>query len=112
MALGAVTVLLLGFVVAVAARSRPGTSTDDPLFAVNSRLDLDISRIFAWIIVAMAVVGVVIFALGLQRAKPRQDRRKRSYLGLILGVMGLFLVFRYVGPLAECVLSAEATTAN
>jgi hypothetical protein len=112
MALGAVTVLLLGFVVAVAARSRPGTSTDDPLFAVNSRLDLDISRIFAWIIVAMAVVGVVIFALGLQQAKPRQDRRKRSYLGLILGVIAFFLIFRYVRPLADTFFNPEATTAN
>jgi hypothetical protein len=112
MALGAVTVLLLGFVVAVAARSRPGTSTDDPLFEVNSRLDLDISRIFAWIIVAMAVVGVVIFALGLQQAKPRQDRRKRSYLGLILGVIAFFLIFRYVRPLAETFFNPETVTGN
>lgn len=108
MALGAITILLLGFVVAVAARSRPGTSIDDPLFEVNSRLDLDLGRVVAWIVVVMAVIGAVLFALGLKQSKPRQDQRKRSYLGLILGVIAFVLIFRYVRPLADGLLNPEA----
>ncbi len=108
MALGALTILLLGFVVAVAARSRPGTSIDDPLFEVNSRLDLDLGRVVAWIVVVMAVIGAVLFALGLKQSKPRQDQRKRSYLGLILGVIAFVLIFRYVRPFADGLLNPEA----
>lgn len=112
MALGAVTILLLGFVVAVAARSRPGTSTDDSLFEIDSRLDLDISRIFAWMIVVMAVLGVVLFALGLKQSKPRQNQRRRSYVGLVLGGIAFFLIFRYVRPLADTFFNPEAVSRN
>lgn len=110
MAMGAITVVLLGFVVAVAARSRPGATTDDPLFELDSRLDLDFGRLLAWVVVAMAVIGAVLFALGVQQAKPRQDQRKRSYLGLIIGVIVFFLIFRYVQPLAENMLDPEAVS--
>jgi len=108
MALGAVTILLLGFVVAVAARSRPGTSGEDPLFEISSRLDLDVGQVFAWIILVMAVIGAVLFALGLKQSKPRQDQKKRSYLGLILGVIAFFLIFRYARPFAENLLNSGA----
>ncbi len=112
MALSSVTVLLLGFVVAVAARSRPGTSPEDPLFEFNSRLDVDVGQVFAWIILVMAVIGAVLFALGLKQSKPRQDQKKRSYLGLILGVIAFFLIFRYAQPFAENLLNPEALEAT
>lgn len=110
MATGAITIILLGFVVAVAARSRPGISAEDPLFEMNSRFDLDIGRLFAWLIVVMTVLGAVLFALGLKQSKPRNDQRKRSYLGLFLGVVAFFLIFRYIRPLADNLLSSEAVS--
>jgi Domain of unknown function (DUF4129) len=110
MVTGAITIVLLGFVVAVAARSRPGISTEDPLFDVNSRFDIDITRLLAWIIIVMAVLGAVLFALGLKQTKPRDDQRKRSYLGLFLGVVAFFLIFRYVRPIADNLLNQEAVS--
>lgn len=107
MATGAITVILLGFVVAVAARSRPGVSAEEPLFEMNSRFDVDIDRLFTWIIIVMAVLGAVLFALGLKQSKPRDKQRKRSYLGLLLGVVAFFLIFRYVRPLADNLLNSE-----
>lgn len=112
MAMGALTIVLLGYVAAVAARSRPGNSAEDPLFEMNSRLDLDLGRIVAWIVIVMAVLGFVLFALGVKQAKPKETRKKRSYLGLILGVIAFALIFRYVRPLADTLLNPEQVSGS
>jgi hypothetical protein len=106
MALAAFSLLVLGYVVAVAARTRPGSSADDPLFDLESGLDIDATRIFAWIIVAMAIMGAVLFVLGLKQSKPQEDKKKRSLLGLFLGVIAFFLIFRYLQPATQALLEA------
>lgn len=105
MTMAAVSLLLLGFVVAVAARSRPGTADDDSLFEMNSPLEVDITRVLAWVIIAMAVMGAVLFAMGVKQAKPQEGRRKRSLLGLILGVVAFFLILRFLQPLSQSLFS-------
>jgi hypothetical protein len=107
MAMGALSLLILGYIVAVAARSRPGTTTDDSLFEINSALDFDATRILAWIILAMATLGAVLFALGLTQRKPREDQKKRSLLGLIIGVVAFLLIVRYVQPLTQTFLEGS-----
>lgn len=104
MALAGFSLLVLGYVVAVAARTRPGGSGDDRLFDLESGLDFDATRIFAWIIIAMAILGAVLFVLGLKQSKPQEGKKKRSLLGLILGVVAFFLIFRYLQPATQALL--------
>lgn len=113
MAMAAVSLLLLGFVVAVAARSRPGSTADDPLFEMDSVLEFDATRILAWLIIAMTVLGAVLFALGVKQSKPKEGKRKRSILGLVLGVAAFFLILRYLQPLSQSLFdTAEVSEAT
>ncbi len=106
MVLGAVSLVLLGFVVTVAAGSRPGGSGDEALLDTNLRFDIDATRILAWVIVVMAVVGVVLLALGVKEAKPRPEKKKRSFWVMVAGAVAFFLIIKYIQPLAAGLLES------
>ena len=114
MVLGAISLLLLGFIVAVAARSRPGATGDDSLVSLDLDLDLDLGRLVGWVVFILAMLGAILFAFGVKQAKPHPDQRMRSILGVVLAVAVFYLVFRYFRPLADGLLgpiesgSAEA----
>ncbi|MDH3190225.1 MAG: DUF4129 domain-containing protein [Acidimicrobiia bacterium] len=115
MALASVSLVLLGFVVAVAARSRPGGPDEEALLDFELDVGFDLTRILAWIILILAILGAVLLALGVKEARPRPERKKRNYWALAAAAILLFLVVRYVQPLAaglfeagEAVESADA----
>lgn len=99
--LGLVTLLSLGFVVAVAARSRPGGLRDDPLFELNSKFDINLGQIIGWILVVLAVLGAIILVFAIKEVRPRRQERKRNYLGVVLGVLVFLLIVRFLQPMAE-----------
>lgn len=99
MGFAAVALILLGFVVAVAARTRPGGIEEDIFLDMRVDLAFDLTKILAWVIVVMAIAGVALFALGV-REKPRQEKKKRNFLAIALAAVLLVLIFRYVQPLA------------
>ncbi|HVR78524.1 MAG TPA: hypothetical protein VMS99_09055 [Acidimicrobiia bacterium] len=70
MATAATAVLVLGFVVAVAASSLPGSGGSTPLLDLQVRTELDLTPVFAWVLLAMAVIGAVLMALGFGRPDP------------------------------------------
>ncbi len=109
-ALGALTVLLLGFVVAVASKSRPGNDGDDPLFEFDPRVDIDLGRIVGWVVVVLAVMGAILLVYGVKEAKPRQDGRKRNYLGILLFAIAFFLIIRFLQPWAADLLASPETS--
>lgn len=104
------SVLALGFVVAVASGSLPGRERDDPLFDADFRLDFDLSPVFAWIILLLALVGAVLMAIGVSRRGPREEGSRRSYVALLAGLILFVLVYRWARPAAEALLG-EASDA-
>lgn len=100
-ALGLVTLLALGFVVAVASHSRPGGVGDDPMFEIDTRFDIDLGRFLGWTIVILAVLGALILVFAIKEVRPRRRERKRSYVGVILGVLAFILILRFLQPVAE-----------
>lgn len=107
-ALGLVTLLMLGFVVAVASRSRPGGPGDDPVFELDTRFSLDLGQLFAWILVILAVLGAILLVFAIKEVRPRRVERRRNYLGVILAVIVFFLIFRLFQPLAETLVGEQA----
>jgi hypothetical protein len=101
MGLGATALILLGFVVSVAARSRPGGPGDEALLDVEIDLGFDLTRILAWVILILAMLGAVALVLGVKEAKPREDKRKRNLWAIVLGLLVFFVALRYLRPLAE-----------
>lgn len=115
MAFASVSLVLLGFVVSVAARSRPGGPGDEALLDFELDVGFDLTRILAWIILILAILGAVLLALGVKEARPRPEKKKRNYWALAAAAILLFLVVRYVQPFAaglfeagEVVESADA----
>jgi len=104
MATASTAILALGFVVAVAADSLPGDNGDKPLLDLQLRTELNLSPILAWILLVLAVVGAVLFALGLREARPREEQRRRNILGAVIGLVIFVIVFRWVRPAAESLL--------
>ncbi|MGH8913909.1 MAG: hypothetical protein ACRDZM_05255 [Acidimicrobiia bacterium] len=98
------TVLALGLVVAVAAGSLPGGAGTEPLIDLDLRLDLDLSPVFAWTLMILAVAGLVLFALGLRETTSRQEKGRRSLLGVLIGLILFIAVFRWVRPAVEGLL--------
>jgi hypothetical protein len=99
--LGLVTLLSLGFVVAVAAGSRPGEFRDDPLFEFDTNFDINLGQLLGWTLVVLAVLGAVILVFAIKEVRPRRQERKRSYLGVVLGAVVFLLILRFLQPLAE-----------
>ncbi len=112
MATASLAVLALGFVVAVAAGPLPGDDGETPLFDLRWRSGLDLSPILAWILLAMAVVGAVLFAYGVREARPSQERRRRRMFGAVVALIVFVIVFRWVRPAAEALLEDGATLAE
>lgn len=113
MALGAVSLVLLGFVVTVAARSRPGGEGDEALLDTSLRFEIDATRILAWVIVVMAVLGAVLLVIGVKEAKPRPEKKKRSFWVMVAGAIAFFLIIKYIQPLAAGLLDpAEVVEAT
>jgi hypothetical protein len=104
MATAATAVLVLGFVVAVAAGSLPGNSESTPLLDLEVRTELDLTPVFAWVLLAMAVIGAVLMALGVRQTRPRQERNRRRILGSLIALVVFVVVFRWVRPAAEMLL--------
>lgn len=104
------SLLSLGFVVAVAARSRPGGIEDDALFDFDGRLDIDLAGLAAWVIFVLAIFGAVLLAVGLKEMKPRREPRRRSYLRVILGLAVFFVLLRTVQPIAGDLLEAAESS--
>lgn len=103
-------VLGLGFVVAVASGSLPGRARDNPLFEADLRLDFDLSQVFAWIILLLALAGAVLLALGVGRPRAREEGSRRSYVALLFGLIIFVLVYRWARPAAEALLGEASDT--
>lgn len=99
--LGLVTLLSLGFVVAVAARSRPGGSGDDPLFEFDANFDVDLGQLIGWTLIVLAVLGAIVLVFAIKEVRPRRQERKRSYAGVILGALVFLLILSFLQPVAE-----------
>ncbi|MEX2134992.1 MAG: DUF4129 domain-containing protein [Acidimicrobiia bacterium] len=99
--LGLVTLLSLGFVVAVAARSRPGGFGDDPLFELDTKFDIDLGQLIGWTLIVLVVLGAILLVFAIKEVRPRRQERKRSYVGVILGVLVFLLILRFLQPVAE-----------
>ena len=95
------TLLSLGFVVAVASRSRPGGFRDDPLFELDTNFDINLGQLFGWTLIVLAVLGAMILVFAIKEVRPRRQDRKRSYAGVILGVLVFVLILRFLQPVAE-----------
>jgi hypothetical protein len=100
-ALGLVTLLSLGFVVAVAARSRPGGFGEEPLFELDTTFDIDVGNLFGWILIVLAVLGAILLVFAIKEVRPRRQERKRSYASVVLGVLVFLLILRFLQPVAE-----------
>jgi hypothetical protein len=105
-------VLALGFVVAVASRSLPGGSEGEPLLDFEFRPDLDLGPVIAWILIALAVLGVVLFALGLRQSDNRELGKRRSILGTVIGLVLFVVIARWLRPAAEALLDEGAAAAD
>jgi hypothetical protein len=112
MVTASVAVLGLGFVVAVAAASLPGSSEEEPLFDVDFTVDLNLSSVVAWILVMLALAGAVLFALGLSGARPREETRRRNILGVLIGLIVFIAIFRWVRPAVEGLLEEGPAAAD
>ncbi|MGF1618664.1 MAG: DUF4129 domain-containing protein [Acidimicrobiia bacterium] len=106
--LGLVTLLSLGFVVAVAARSRPGGFRDDPLFELDTNFDINLGQLIGWILIVLSVLGAIILVFAIKEVRPRRQERKRSYAGVILGVLVFLLILRFFQPVAESFVAEPA----
>ncbi|MGA7281264.1 MAG: hypothetical protein WBZ40_05710 [Acidimicrobiia bacterium] len=105
MVTAALAMVLLGFVVAAAARSLPGRDGEEPWLDLRMRTDIDLSAILAWVILAFAVIGAVMFVLGLREAKPREEPRGRSMIGLLIAIAIFVLAYRFLRPVAQAFFS-------
>lgn len=105
-------VLALGFVVAVASRSLPGATEGEPLFDLDFRPDLDLGPLLAWVLMALAVLGVVLFALALRQSGSRAPARRRSLLGVVIGLLLFFAIARWLRPAAEALLGEGAAAGD
>lgn len=105
--LGLVTLLTLGFVVAVASRSRPGGPGDDPVFELDTRFDINLGQFFAWILVILAVLGAILLVFAIKEVRPRRVERRRNYLGVVLAVIVFFLIYRLFQPVAETLVGEQ-----
>ena len=112
MVTAALAVLGLGFVVAVASRSLPGSAGDEPLIDFDFQLNFDLSPIFAWILLILAVLGAVLFALGLRERKPRDLGTRRNFLGTIIGLILFVVIARWLRPAAEALLDEGVAVAD
>lgn len=104
MVTGAVSLLALGAVVAVAAGSLPGGG-DEPLLEVGRRSSFDPTPVLAWIIVFLAMVGFVLWAMSLGRPRSQQKGGKRGVLAVLVGVVIFLVLLRLARPLAETLLA-------
>src|SRR3990170_2199022 len=107
-----VAVLALGFVVAVASRTLPGASGGEPLFDFEFRPNLDLGPVVAWILLILAVLGAVLFALGLRQSQAREADRRRRILGIAIGLVFFVVIARWLRPAAEALLDEGAAAAD
>lgn len=107
-----VAVLALGFVVSVASASLPGSGVEEPILDLDFRADLDLSSVFSWILLALAVVGAVLFAMGLKQSPARQEGKRRGILGAVIGLILFVLIARYLRPVAESLFGQGADAAE
>ena len=112
MVTGSTAVLALGFVVAVAARDLPGERQDEPGLDVALRVDLDLTPLLAWLLLVLALLGAVLFAVGMREAKPRDDTRRRNLLGALIGIILFVAIFRWVRPAALALFDEGSSVAN
>jgi hypothetical protein len=112
MVTASVAVMALGFVVAVASRTLPGESGAEPLLDLEFRPNLDLSPVFAWLLLILAVLGAVLFVYGLKQSEPRDQGRRRSLLGTVVGLALFVVIARWLRPAAEALLDEGAAAAD
>lgn len=105
-------VLALGYVVAVASRSLPGTAEGEPLIDFDFRPDLDLGPLIAWVLITLAVLGAFLFALGLREIRSRESARRRSLLGVVIGLLLFVAIARWLRPAAEALLGEGAAAGD
>jgi len=103
----ALGVLVLGFVVAIAASPVPGRGAEEPFLDVAWRPAIDVTTVLTWLVLIAAVMGVVIFTLSVKQAgAPREQKRRGVLLVVILGVIVFALIARYMRSMADTLLPA------
>lgn len=110
MALGTISLLILGFVVAVAARTRPGGNVDEPVLRLDTAFDFDWERLLWWTVFILAMVGAVLFAVGVKQSGRRKADEKRNYLGMFAVVVIFVILFRFFRPLTDTFFGAASDT--
>jgi hypothetical protein len=105
-------IMALGFVVGVASRSLPGGSEGEPLLDFEFRPELDLGPVIAWILLTLAVLGAVLFALGLRQSDTRELGKRRSILGTVIGLVLFVAIARWLRPAAEAILDEGAAVAD
>ncbi len=99
-AFGALAVLVLGFVVALAANSVPGR-VDEPILDVGWQPGIAMESVLTWLIVIAAVIGALILVFTAHQGPPRQGHRRNYLVGLIIGVLVFALVARFMRSIAD-----------
>jgi hypothetical protein len=73
---------------------------------------LDLSPVFAWMLLILAVLGAVLFVYGLRQSEPRDQGRRRSVLGTVVGLVLFVVIARWLRPAAEALLDEGAAAAD
>ena len=77
---GALAVLVLGFVVALAANSVPGR-VDEPILDVAWQPGIEMESILTWLIVIAAVIGALIMVFTAKQGPPARSASETASWG-------------------------------
>ncbi|MEX1126307.1 MAG: DUF4129 domain-containing protein [Acidimicrobiia bacterium] len=106
--LRALAVLMLGFLVSIAAHSVPGRGAEEPMLDVVWRPGVDVTSVLTWLILIAAVIGAIIMAFSAREAPPPREHKRRGIMVLVLGVIVFALIARYMRSIAETLLPETA----
>ncbi|HEY6628452.1 MAG TPA: DUF4129 domain-containing protein [Acidimicrobiia bacterium] len=98
--LSALAVLALGFVVALAANSVPGSAGDEPILDLAWQPGVEVESILTWLIVIAAVIGALIMVFAAKQGSPSQERKRNRLVVLVVGVLVFALIARFVRSIA------------
>jgi hypothetical protein len=97
---GTVALLALGLVIAAAAVSLPG-GDDEPLVDLAVRDSPDLTAALAWIILLLAIVGLVLSVSSVRAHRPERKGGKRGLLAVVIALATFALVLSWVRPAAR-----------
>jgi multisubunit Na+/H+ antiporter MnhB subunit len=99
--LSALAVLVLGFVVALAANSVPGRAGDEPILDLAWQPGVELESILTWLIVIAAVIGALIMVFAAKQGSPTQERKRNRLVVLVVGVLVFAAIARFVRSIAD-----------